>query len=83
MKKGSSPSYDLCQGAFDELSPAQARQYERIPPPITPRRAILALGVAASVALAWSLSRGGGGAQRSAPPAFYRDDEVRFTGSNR
>ena len=68
-KIGSNPSYDLCQAAYDQLSVVQARQYERIPPPLTPRRAVLVLGAATIGALAWNLIRG------EASLSYFRDDE--------
>ena len=45
---GSSPSYDLCQAEFDKLPAEEQAGFERLAPPITPRRALLfGLGTAA------------------------------------
>jgi hypothetical protein len=51
---GSSPSYDLCQPEFDKLTPEERRQFERIAPPLTPRRFVI--GSVAAAAAAASLS---------------------------
>ena len=61
-KIGSNPSYDLCQTEFDKLPQEEQTQFERIAPPVTPRRAALAAGVVALSALAF------GQQQRSSPP---------------
>ena len=34
--------YDLCQAAFDELPAVEQRRFERLDPPLTPRRAVVA-----------------------------------------
>ena len=44
MRKGSAPSYDLCQDAFDQLTPEEQLSFDRIAPPLTPRRAAIGLG---------------------------------------
>ena len=49
-KKGSDPSYDLCQSAFDKLPMDDRASFERIAPPITPRRTLLGIGVLAALA---------------------------------
>ena len=48
-RAGSNPSYDLCQAEFEKLSPAEAENFERLEPQLTPRRAILGLGVTAAL----------------------------------
>lgn len=72
-KIGSRPSYDLCQEAYDELEPAEAAQFERYPPPITPRRTLVAM---AALALGIALSRalpGAPTAPKRNPRLFYED----------
>ena len=34
--------YDLCHAAFDELPAVEQRRFERLDPPLTPRRAVVA-----------------------------------------
>ena len=72
-KIGSRPSYDLCQEAYDKLEPAEAAQFERYPPPITPRRTLVAM---AALALGIALSRalpGAPTAPKRDPRLFYED----------
>ena len=49
-RRGSRPSYDLCQTEFDKLVPEVQALFERIEPPVTPRRALLGMGALAVVA---------------------------------
>lgn len=49
-RKGSNPSFDLCQAEYDKLSESEQQRFERIDPQLTPRRAVF--GVAATAALA-------------------------------
>ena len=51
-KVGSVPSYDLCQAEYDKLSTAEQSQFQRLPPPVTPRRVAIAVGFATLVVLA-------------------------------
>lgn len=73
-KIGSRPSYDLCQAAYDELEAAEASQFERSPPPITPRRTLAAM---AALALGIALSRASPEApaapKQRDPRLFYED----------
>ena len=62
--------YDLCQAAFDELTPAQQRRLQRLEPPITPRRTLLA-GAALALFMPPLLAS----LQSSAPSSKVDEDE--------
>ena len=47
---GSKPSFDLCQSEFEKLDADEQRGFEKISPPVTPRRAVLTLGATAAIA---------------------------------
>jgi hypothetical protein len=66
-RRGSSPSYDLCQAEFDKLSSEEQVNFERVAPPLTPRRALIGLGAAAAAVAASSLV-----------PPFPREDPLLF-----
>lgn len=50
-RRGSRPSYDLCQGEFDKLTPEAQSTFERIDPNVTPRRAVLTTAALAALTL--------------------------------
>ena len=54
-RKRSKPSYDLCQAEFLKLLPEEQLKFERIAPPVTPRRTAIGLGVGAIAAAAISM----------------------------
>ena len=43
-RRGSQPSYDLCEAEHAKLTPEQQRLFERVSPPITPRRTLFGFG---------------------------------------
>lgn len=50
-RRGSQPSYDLCQSEFEKLDEDDQLLFEQLQPPLTPRRAIIgAAGLAAASA---------------------------------
>ena len=53
-RRGSQPSFDLCEAEYRRLSPEQRKGFERIAPPVTPRRALLGLAAAGAAIRAGS-----------------------------
>ena len=74
MKVDSKPSYDLCQTEYDKLAREEQNQFERIPPPVTPRRTLLGLGAAGIAAAA--LRYASSAASLAPDPTLFYDDFV-------
>ena len=70
-RRGSEPTYDLCQAEYDKLAAAERGRYDRIDPQVTPRRALIGAGVLVVLAT-WLL-----GAPPPPPPTAREDlDEI-------
>ena len=76
-KRGSDPSFDLCQDEYDKLSAEDKSGFERISPPVTPRRVALGFGALAITAAAAVVLPGPSKpAVREQDPLLFYDDFI-------